>query len=147
RLPVFGVFGDGEYRLQPIFVDDLAELAVREGQSEENRIIDAIGPETFTFRGLVKAVGEIIGKRRPIISVPPGVGYLAAWMIGRMVGDVFLTRQEISGLMQGLLCTESEPAGKKKLTEWARQHAGGLGVRYSSELARRRNRAEAYENL
>ena len=43
RFPVFGVFGDGAYRLQPIFVDDLAELAVREGHSVENRIIDAIG--------------------------------------------------------------------------------------------------------
>jgi len=147
RLPVFGVFGDGKYRLQPIFVDDFAELAVREGQSGENRIIDAIGPETFTFRRLVKSVGEIIGKRRPIISVPPGIGYLAAWMIGRMVGDVFLTRQEISGLMEGLLCTGSEPAGKTKLTEWARQHAEGLGIRYASELARRRNRTGAYENI
>ncbi|MGC8541452.1 MAG: SDR family oxidoreductase, partial [Phycisphaerae bacterium] len=27
HLPVFGVFGDGQYKLQPIYVDDLAELA------------------------------------------------------------------------------------------------------------------------
>ena len=27
RLPVFGVFGDGQYKLQPIYVDDLAEIA------------------------------------------------------------------------------------------------------------------------
>ena len=27
-LPVFGIFGDGQYRLQPIYVDDLAEAAV-----------------------------------------------------------------------------------------------------------------------
>ena len=31
RLPVFGVFGDGQYRLQPIYVDDLAKLAVEQG--------------------------------------------------------------------------------------------------------------------
>ncbi|MCP4655895.1 MAG: NAD(P)H-binding protein [bacterium] len=147
RLPVFGVFGDGGYRLQPIFVDDLAELAVREGQSEDNRIIDAIGPETFTFRGLVETVGKIIGKRRPIISVSPGLGHLVASVIGKMVGDVFLTREEIAGLMQDLLSTGSEPAGKTKLTEWARRHASELGVRYASELARRRNREKAYENL
>ncbi len=65
RLPVFGVFGDGGYRLQPIYIDDLAELAVREGQSRENHIIDAVGPETFTFRELVDTVGVIIGKRGP----------------------------------------------------------------------------------
>ena len=43
RLPVFGVFGDGSYRLQPIYVDDLAELAVAWGQSRENRTLEAIG--------------------------------------------------------------------------------------------------------
>ncbi|MHC4067604.1 MAG: Rossmann-fold NAD(P)-binding domain-containing protein, partial [Planctomycetota bacterium] len=102
RLPVFGVFGDGQYHLQPIYVDDLAELPVTEAQSNENRIIDAIGPETFTFRELVSTVGEIIGKRRPIISVSPRLGSLAAILIGKMVGDVFLTREEIAGLMQGL---------------------------------------------
>jgi uncharacterized protein YbjT (DUF2867 family) len=147
RLPVFGVFGDGMYRLQPIYVDDLAELAVREGKSDENVVIDAIGPETFTFRGLVETIGEIIGKRRPIISVSPGLGYLAATLIGKVVGDVFLTRYEIAGLMRELLYTASEPAGRTRLTEWARQHAATLGVRYASELARRLKRDEAYGDL
>jgi NADH dehydrogenase len=147
RLPVFGVFGDGQYHLQPIYVDDLAELAVTEAQSNENRIIDAIGPETFTFRELVSTVGEIIGKRRPIISVSPRLGSLAAILIGKMVGDVFLTREEIAGLMQGLLCTDSEPTGSTKLADWARQHAQNLGMRYSSELARRRDRRRPYRDL
>jgi NADH dehydrogenase len=44
RLPVFGVFGDGHYRLQPIYVDDLAQLAVEQGANRENVVIDAIGP-------------------------------------------------------------------------------------------------------
>ncbi|RPI26618.1 MAG: NAD-dependent epimerase/dehydratase family protein [Acidobacteria bacterium] len=147
RFPLFGVFGDGSYRLQPILVDDLAELAVREGEKTSNSIVDAIGPETFTFRGLVQAIGAIIGKPRRIISVSPAVGHFAASVIGKLVGDVFLTRDEISGLMRGLLATSSAPAGKTKLTDWARTHANELGSRYSSELARRRNRTEAYERL
>jgi NADH dehydrogenase len=147
RLPVFGVFGDGSYRLQPIYVGDLAELAVQEGKSRDNRAIDAIGPETFSFRQLVETLAEIIGKRRPIIPVPPGLGYVTVLAIGKLVGDIFLTREEISGLMRGLLCTNSEPTGRTKLSDWARQHAGVLGIRYASELARRRNRREAYENL
>ena len=52
RLPVFGVFGDGRYRLQPIYVDDLAEIAVDQGQRQEDTTINAIGPETFTYRWL-----------------------------------------------------------------------------------------------
>ncbi|MFQ5791434.1 MAG: SDR family oxidoreductase [Acidobacteriota bacterium] len=147
RLPLFGVFGDGAYRLQPIYVDDLAELAVHEGQSNDNHVVDAIGPETFTFRELVETIGVIIGKPRPIISVSPRLGYFAASLIGKVVGDVFLTREEITGLMRGLLYTESQPSGRTKLTDWAREHSSELGLRYSSELARRRNRTKAYEEL
>lgn len=147
RLPVFGVFGDGEYRIQPIYVDDLAELAVEHAQSSENEIIDAIGPETFTFRGLVETIGEIIGRRRPMVSVSPRMGYHTAWMLGKLMGDVFLTREEIAGLMQDLLCTDSPPVGQTKLTDWCKEHADALGRRYSSELARRKNRRKAYENL
>jgi len=49
--------------------------------------------------------------------------------------------------MRDLLCAESEPAGKTKLTEWPRHHADELGVRYASELGRRRNRVDAYERI
>lgn len=144
RLPVFGVFGDGRYRLQPIYVDDLAELAVEVGRAGANRILDAIGPETFAYRGLVEALGEIIGRRRPIVSVPPWAGYWVGWLIGAVMGDVLLTREEIDGLMRDLLYTNSPPAGKTRLTDWAREHAADLGRRYASELARRRNRRAAY---
>ena len=47
-----------------IYVDDLAKLAVEQGHSAQRQIIDAIGPETFTYRGLVQELGAIIGKRR-----------------------------------------------------------------------------------
>ncbi len=147
RFPIFAVFGAGQYRLQPIHVDDLAALAVVQGQERENRVIDAIGPETFTYRELARRLGEIIGKPRPIISVPPFLGYLAGWMLGKIMGDVMITRAEIKGLMAGLLCTDSPPAGEVRLTDWAAAHADALGRRYASELARRRNRQKAYADL
>ncbi len=147
HVPVFGVFGDGEYRLQPIFVDDLAELAVRQGAGCENVVIDAIGPETFSYRELVRVIGEVIGKRRPIISVPPALGYAAGSILGGMLHDVLITRDEIEGLMAGLLCTDSPPTGQTRLTDWARGNADALGIHYSNELARRRDRTTAYEKL
>ena len=81
KFPVFGLFGDGEYRLQPIYVDDLASLAVEQGQQHENVVIDAIGPETFTYRELVSEIGRIIGKKRPLLSVPPSLGYAAGKLV------------------------------------------------------------------
>ena len=144
RLPIFGMFGRGDYRLQPIHVDDFAALAVEQGQRRENVTIDAIGPETFTYRELVETIGEIIGKERPIISVPPVFGYVAGWMLGILVGDVVITREEIGGLMAGLLHVDAPPAGTTKLTDWARKHADVLGKQYASELSRRVDRAKGY---
>ena len=66
-------------------------------------------------------------------------------MIGKMVGDVMITREEIKGLMSDLLQVDSPPAGDTKLTQWAAENAERLGVRYASELSRRRNRAESYD--
>jgi len=140
RMLFFTVFGDGKYRLQPIYVDDLAELAVAQGKHRENSVIDAIGPETFTYRGLVEAIGEVIGKRRPIIPVPPLLGYLGARITGMALGDVLLTWDEVKGVMAEKLYVDAPPAGHAKLTDWMRDHAASLGKRYASELARRKRR-------
>ena len=145
RFPVFGVFGDGAYRLQPIYVDDLAELAVEHGARRNNAVVDAIGPETFTYKQLVQSIGRIIGKPRPVISISPALGYLSAAMIGEIVGDVILTRAEIEGLMRGLLYVDAPPAGKTRLTEWAAEHRSTLGSRYASELARRARKETSVE--
>jgi NADH dehydrogenase len=144
---VFGVFGNGEYRLQPIYVDDLARLAVEQGQAQANVIINAIGPETYTYRGLVRRIGELIGCRRPVVAVPPSLGYAVGWLLGKMLGDVMITRAEIAGLMQGLLAVDVPPVGETNLSDWVRAHAATLGRHYASELARRRNRVAAYEQL
>ena len=89
-------------------------------------------------------IGSIIGKRRLIIGVPPSVGYLFAWGIGRLNGDVMLTRDEIRALMSNLLYVDASPAGSTKLSEWAAEHADSLGWRYASELARRADRTSDY---
>ncbi len=147
HLPVFGIFGTGQYRLQPIYVDDFAALAVEQGRTHENRVIDAIGPETFTYRQLVEQIGSLIGVHRPIISVSPAIGYAVGAALGKLLGDVVITREEIEGLMADLLVTSSPPAGHTPLTDWTRQHANTLGNHYASELARRKNRIAAYEQL
>lgn len=147
RLPVIGLFGDGRYQLQPIYVEDLADLAVSEGISPENSAINAIGPETFTFRELIEKIGEIVGIKRPIISISPGLGYWVIRFLGLIVGDVILTREEIQGLMDNLLYTESSPVGQTRLTEWVQKHRDSLGRSYANELQRRTNRRKPYVYL
>ena len=138
KFPVFGLFGDGRYRLQPIYVDDLAQLAVEQGQKREDVIINAIGPETFTYRQLVEQIGVIIDRTRPIVSLPPSLGYALGWIVGKLVNDVLITRAEIEGLMADLLYVDAPPSGATRLTEWATQNKDRLGLTYASELGRRR---------
>ena len=147
RFPVFLVFGKGEYRLRPIFVKDIAGLAVDEGTRGEDTILDAVGPESFTYRELVYTIAETIGVRRLIVSAPPSVTYAFGAMIGKMTGDVMITREEIAGLMAGLLDTGSRATGHTRLTGWIKENASTLGVRYASELARRLDRESAYDKL
>jgi NADH dehydrogenase len=95
NFPVFGVFGDGSYRIQPVYVDDLAALAVEYGEKSGDFVINAVGPETFTYRELVKTIADIIGKPRPIISMPPRLDYLAGLCFGKLMNDVVITWPEI----------------------------------------------------
>ena len=57
-----------------------------------------------------------------------------------------ITRQEIKGLMANLLFVESPPAGETRLTDWIKSHASSLGLHYTSELKRRKDRTQAYQS-
>jgi len=145
KFPIFPVFGNGSYRLRPIYIHDLAEIAVEQGENRESAIINAIGPEVFTYKEFINKIGEIVGIKRHIISVPPLFGYCAGYVISKMVNDVVITREEIEGLMAELLYVDSPPTGKTKLTDWAKEHFQSLGKIYASELARRRDRLREYK--
>ncbi len=144
HFPFFGIFGDGHFKLQPIYVDDLAALAVAGASDAGNRVVNAIGPETFTYRELVESIGAIIDCRRRLIGVPPSVGHLIAALAGLFVHDVVITRDEICGLMEGRLFVDSPPTGATRLTAWAKENRDWLGRRYASEMARRRDRLSDY---
>ncbi|MEJ2201509.1 MAG: NAD(P)H-binding protein [Desulfuromonadaceae bacterium] len=138
RFPVYGLFGDGSYGIQPIHVEDFARLALAVGAQSDNITLDAIGPESFTFKELVETLGRLIRCPRPIIRISPWLGLLAGKVVGLLVRDVVITGEEIGGLMAGLLAVNSEPLGKTRLTEWVEQHSDCLGRHYASELARRK---------
>ncbi|HWR98811.1 MAG TPA: NAD(P)H-binding protein [Candidatus Methanoperedens sp.] len=138
RFPVFGVFGRGDYRLDPIHVDDLAGLALAHAMAVECTTVDAVGPESYRYRDLVRAIGEAIGRRRRIVSLQPLLGLALGMLVGLPLRDVVITREEIGGLMAGLLHVDSAPLGTTRFSAWLREHRDSLGRRYASELARRR---------
>jgi uncharacterized protein YbjT (DUF2867 family) len=99
-------------------------------------VIDAVGPETFTFEGLVRLIAQTIGRRTLFVRVPPVAALNAAAIIGRVVGDVMVTRDELDGLMAELVTTEGPATGIRHLTEWLAQNAAVVGKRYASEVSR-----------
>ncbi|RJP69469.1 MAG: NAD-dependent epimerase/dehydratase family protein [Candidatus Abyssobacteria bacterium SURF_17] len=136
KFPVFAVLGSGEYRIRPVFVEDVAEIAVDAAREERNKIIDAVGPETYTFNALVRLIAGIVGSSARIIHTPPSLAYILSRLISIAVGDVLLTRDEVTGLMANLLVTDGPSTGATRLSDWLRQNAASVGTSYSSELKR-----------
>ncbi len=136
RFPVFAIPGPGEYRVQPIFVEDLAELAVDCGQRRDSFTVDAAGPEIYRYEDLVKLIGTVIRSRCRIVHLPPSIVHFASWMLGIIVDDVVLTHEEIKGLMADLLVSHRPPTGHTSLRTWIESHAQTIGSTYASELRR-----------
>ena len=114
----------------------LAQLAVNAGAGSEDVVLDAVGPETFTFEEMVRLIARRVGSRARLIHVRPSVALLAARMAGWLVRDVVLTRDEIDGLMAGHLVSADPPTASTRFTEWLEAEGATLGRRYASELGR-----------
>ncbi len=133
-FPVLPVLGDGEYKLQPIYVEDLARLAVDAALSNENIVKDACGPEIYTYNELARMLAGKIGAKLSMLHLPPALAYVGSKFVGLMKGDVVLTWDEVIGLMDNLLVSSEPPVGTKKLSEWVEENADKVGKGYFSEL-------------
>lgn len=136
RFPVFAVPGLGDYRLQPVFVEDVAEIALHAAGEEGNRILDAVGPEIFTFDEFVRLIARHTRSRARIVHLPPRPALFLSSLVGAVVRDRILTEDEVAGLMAGLLVSPVPPTGRTRFSEWLKDHADVLGTRYASEVAR-----------
>jgi uncharacterized protein YbjT (DUF2867 family) len=136
RWPLFAIPGRGGYRLQPVFVEDVAELAVGAGHREENIFLDAVGPEAYTFNELIHLIAKSVGSRARIIHVSPRGVLLMTRLLGWTVRDVILTPDEIEGLTSTLLVSAGLPTCRTSFRSWLGLNASSVGRRYTSELAR-----------
>ena len=138
RFPLFVVPGHGNYRMQPVHVEDVARIAVEAAAKEEDLIIDAVGPETYTFNELVHLLAGATGSRARVLHLPPGVTLFLSGLVGRMLKDVVLTRDEVGGLSDNLLVSDGPATASGSLREWLRDEVNSrsLGAQYASELDR-----------
>jgi len=134
RFPFFAIPNNSDCRMQPIFVDDIAELMIRAGAQSENSIADAVGPETYSFEELLKLMGKLLGRKVRVLRVSPGMLALIVKPLDWITGDEVLQPWEIEGLAADLLVSKKPPLGWTRLSEWLSQNAGSVGEKYLSEL-------------
>ena len=116
RFPVFAIPGSGDYRLQPVFAEDVAVIAVNAAAQKQNAILDAAGPDIYTFDELVRLIAKALRRRIRVVQVSPSVALLLIRLVGHAVRDVILTREEIAGLMANLLISAEPSAGRTRLS-------------------------------
>lgn len=136
HFPLFPIFGSGDYRLQPIYIEDMADLVVHAGQQNENMVLDAVGPDVYTFEQLVRLIAGKLHRKVVLFHLPPGLAFFLAKLIEPLVGDVLITHDEVAGLMANLLISQNSPTGHTHLSDWLDQNSNTVGTKYASELGR-----------
>ena len=123
-------------RVQPVHVEDVARIAADAGGSPESGIVDAVGPETFTYRELVEHIAAAVGSRARLVPLPEQ----AVAALGRTAGvplrDTVVTAEELGALTASLLTSDEPPLGRVSFSEWVAGQADWLGREYHSELER-----------
>jgi nucleoside-diphosphate-sugar epimerase len=133
RLPVFG---PGDYHVRPIHVDDLARLCLSLGGRADDVTVDAVGPDSPTFREMVLAIRAAVGSRALLVPAPGWAIPPLSAALGAVLRDVLLTREEYEAMADGLADSDGPSTGSTSLSEWIAGHGQELGRSYANELTR-----------
>jgi NADH dehydrogenase len=136
RLPVFAVGGSGEYRIRGIHVEDLARLCADLGAATDAVTVDAVGPQSIAFVDLVRAIRAAVGSHSLIVRVPAPLLTVVSGVLGSVLRDRLLTREEYAAMAAGLADSTAPSTGTIVLTDWITEQAAELGRHYANELDR-----------
>lgn len=136
RLPLFGLPGRGDCLVQPVHVEDLARICVDGAGLSGDRAVDAVGPETLTFKAMVHLLRDAVGSHAPLVPMPPALMSVASRVLSLALRDVVLTPEEIKGLMADLLVSHEAPLGEIAFSEWLEQNSEAIGRSYANEVQR-----------
>ena len=136
HVPVFAVGGSGSYRVRAIHVDDLARLCVELGARTDTAVVDAVGPQSLSFRQLVDTTRTAVGSRAVIVPVPGLLLTSVARALSLALRDTLLTGDEYHAMTDGLADSDEPSTGRVAITDWIEQNASELGAHYANELDR-----------
>ncbi len=101
-LPIAG----GETRFQPVYVDDVAQAAVKGVLGQANPgIYELGGPDVDSFAGLMRRMLAVVHRRRLVVSMPFWVMRIVAFVFDMistvtlgLIPNVIITRDQLSSL-------------------------------------------------
>lgn len=140
HFPIFAIPGDGAYRLQPVHVEDVAEIAVTAGRANDNVTIDAAGPDILRFEELVRLLRQAVESRALLLKTPPMLALAGARVAGFIARDALLTREQLDDLRAELLVSHQPARATIRFTDWLPGQRGVLGLRYASARTRHQPR-------
>ena len=105
RLPVFPVFGDGMYRVQPVAVEEVALCLTKAlGRPETiGETYELGGPEALTYDELLRRISTALGLRRAFMHVPLALAKVAVSFLQHLPGAP-ITRDQLTMLLEGSTC-------------------------------------------
>jgi uncharacterized protein YbjT (DUF2867 family) len=136
RFPAIGIPGRGDYRLQPVAGEDVAEIATWAAEQVDNVVVDAAGPDIIFYSEMIESIAIAVGRHPRFLYMSPRRTMLAVRLLNRFVNDVMLNEPELQGLMGELLVSHERPRGTRRLDNFLLSNAETIGKEYASELGR-----------
>lgn len=97
RWKVVPVFGPGTYLLQPVHADDLARavVAALDAPAARNQTYNLSGGTALTYNELVGLVGELLGRKPPLVHLPVSLSLVAVDVARRLPIGVRFSREQV----------------------------------------------------
>lgn len=95
--PVFPLAGGGKSKMQPVWVEDVADAIVRiiETPAAQGKTYELAGPEVFTFAELMQKVLDYTQRRCLLLPVPYGVMRFMGTLMSLLPGRPLLTSDQV----------------------------------------------------
>jgi len=106
KLPVIPVIGPGQWRMRPLFLDDLVDviLAVLARPDLAGRVYDVGGPDLVTYDEFLAAICAAIGRRCRAVHLPLDLSFALAWILERILPAPPLTTDNVRGSVRDAHC-------------------------------------------
>ena len=95
RLPFFPLYYQGKTKFSPIHCSDLTDIIYDViSKNIYSKIVECVGPETITFKEIIKKLLKLMGKKRLLIPLPLKLAEISAGFF-QMMPKPLLTRDQL----------------------------------------------------